>query len=123
MTILEVLEAIDSLKPNAYSRNDKISWLSVLDGLLWQELFLTHEGSEGSFHGYDIHSPLDTELLAKEPYGRELYLRFLESRIDYHNGDTARFNNALSQFQSAYTAFARHYHRQHLPKGSKRKFW
>lgn len=122
MTVMEALQAIDSLKPNTYSQGVKIAWLSTLDGLLHKEILAAHVDKPSSFHPY-TEASLGQELLAQEPYGRQLYLTWLESRMDYYNGDTARFNNSLNQFRSAYTEFARFYRRSHCPHRTARKFW
>lgn len=124
MKIIEAINAIDALKPNGYTQAEKIRWLSALDGILYQEIILPHERAEGrSFSGYDEDTPPETALLAQEPYGRELYLSYLEAQIDYYNGETARYNNSMTMYQAAYTAYARWYNRTHLPLSQKRKYW
>lgn len=123
MGVLEILQAIDSLKPNAYPLEEKLAWLSTLDGLLHEEVLKAHEGSPPAFAPYEGQEALERKLLAPEPYGRQLYLTWLESRMDYYNGDTERFNNSLAQFRGAYSEFSRHYNRTHRPIGATRKFW
>ena len=124
MKLIEAINAIDALKPNGYTQAEKLRWLSTLDGMLQTELIAVHEGAEARpFSGYDEDTPPETELLAQEPYGRELYLKYLESQIDCYNGETARYNNSMTMYQAAYTAYARWYNRTHLPLSQKRKFW
>lgn len=124
MKIIEAINAIDALKPNGYTQAEKIRWLSALDGILYREVFLTHEGAdERPFPVYDEDTPPETELLAQEPYAGDLYLKYLEAQIDYYNGETARYNNSMTMYQAAYTAFARWYNRTHAPRSQKRKFW
>ena len=124
MKIIEAINAIDALKPNAFTQAEKIRWLSALDGCLYQEIVLPHEGAQAQpFAGYDEATPPETELLAQEPFGRELYLKYLEAQIDYYNGETARYNNSMTMYQAAYTVFARWYNRTHPPLSQKRKFW
>lgn len=43
MTIHDAIEMVDRLKPNQYGPERKIAWLSMLDGLIWRELYLTRE--------------------------------------------------------------------------------
>ncbi len=38
MTISEAIGAIDRLRPNQYSREEKVSWLSDLDGQIYTEI-------------------------------------------------------------------------------------
>ena len=124
MKIIEAINAIDTLKPNGYTQTEKIGWLSYLDGMIKTEIIDTHEGAEEiSFSGYDENTDLDTELLAAEPFGRDLYIKYLENQMDYYNGETEKYNNSLTMYQAAYLAFARWYNRSHLPISKKRKYW
>ena len=123
MTINEAIQAVDSLKPNGYSELEKIGWLSELDGNIKAEIIDTHEGAEDiSFNGYDETTPLEQELLVDAPYDR-IYKSWLESRIDYANGDYAKYNNSVTVFNTDYLSFQRAYNRKHMPKGSKIKFF
>lgn len=123
MTIIEAINRIDSLKPNGYSQEDKIAWLSIVDGEIKANIIDTHEGSENViFNGYDADTALDTVLLVPAPYD-DIYVKWLESQIDYANGETKRFNNSIVMYNTAYSAFARYYNRTHMPKGKNIKFF
>ena len=55
MKIIEAIQKVDALKPNNYSQEDKIKWLSTLDGVIKREIIDTHEGaSDIVFNGYYI---------------------------------------------------------------------
>lgn len=117
MTIIEAINNIDSLKPNAYTQTDKIRWLSRLDGKVKSELIDTHEGSnDTAFNGYDDDTSLETELLIPYPYD-EVYSLWLEAQIDYANNEYGRYNNSMSMFNAIYSAFERWYNRNHMPLG------
>lgn len=123
MTIIEAITRIDSIKPNTYSLPEKISWLSAIDRTIMREIIETHEDdSTVIFDGYTENTPLGAELLVPAPYD-ELYLFYLESRIDYWNGETKRYNNSVKTFNEAYKAFANHYNKIHMPKGKKFKYF
>ena len=123
MTINEAIRRIDMMKPNSYSNEDKIAWLSKLDGAVKAEIIDTHEDGEYIvFNGYDENTPKDTELLICAPYD-DIYLYWLESRIDYYNGEYSRYNNTVTTYNSAYSAYERFYNRAHMPKGEKLKFF
>lgn len=121
-TVDEILEAIDSLKPNSYGRGEKVAWLSSLDGQLYEELAPVHQGLCEAFSPYGIAEGA-RELFVPEPYGRELYLAYLENRMDHYNGDTVRYNNSLDRMAVLYRDFTRWYNRTHRPLRGKRKFW
>ena len=123
MTIIEAINQIDTLKPNTYSQNDKVRWLSCLDGKVKEEIIDTHEGGEDvSFSGYDASTPLSDPLLVTEPYD-DVYRYWLEAQIDYANGEYTKYNNSMSMFNEAYSAYERYYHRNHLPVGKQFKFF
>lgn len=123
MTIIEAINRIDSLKPNSYSPEDKIAWLSIIDGEIKANIIDTHEGSESvTFKGYDTDTANDNVLLVPAPYD-DIYIKWLESQIDYANGETAKFNNSIAMYNTTYSAFARYYNRTHMPKGKNIKFF
>lgn len=123
MTIIEAINRIDSLKPNSYTQEDKIAWLSTLDGNIKKEIIDTHEGAEGViFNGYDADTALDTALLIPAPYD-DVYIKWLEAQIDYANGETNRYANSMIMYNTALSAFTRYYNRNNMPKGHQFKFF
>ena len=123
MTLMDVINRIDSLKPNRYNQDEKIMWLSTLDERIMNDIIATHEEAEAeSFNGYTSETSLTTELLVFSPYD-EVYLYWLEAQIDYWNGEYAKYNNSIAMFNAAYTAFEKHYNKTHLPKRKTFKFF
>lgn len=123
MTIIEAINRLDALKFNTYSQSEKVEWLSSLDRRIRKEIIDTHEGdSDTEFSGYDDDTPVSTELLVPAPYD-EVYLRWMEAQIDYHNGEFGRYNNSVTMFNNAYSAFERSYNRTHMPLGNKLKIF
>ena len=123
MTIKEAIDLVDKLKPNQYSENLKIKWLSKLDGQIYKEVFLTHEGNPvENFVGYDEASQ-ETELLVSYPY-EDIYNYFLQAQIDKENGEIAKYNQSITQYNNAFLAFQNYYNRTHmpLPSGTRFKF-
>lgn len=123
MKIIEAINRIDALKHNTYSQTDKVQWLSRVDWMIKRHIIDTHEGAEEvSFTGYDDSTDLQTELLAPPPYD-ELYLRWMEAQIDYHNGEYGKYNNSVEMFNIAYEGFQNYYNRTRMPKGKKFKYF
>ena len=122
MTIIDAITRVDRLKPNGYSQSDKVWWLSTLDGTVKVEVIDTHEGGEDVlFAGYNDETLLTTELLVPAPYDN-VYIHYLEMQIDYANGEYGKYNNSLSMFEAAMTAFKKYYNREHKPIGRGRRF-
>ena len=123
MTILEAIGRTDDLKPNNFTELDKIRWLSELEWIIKENIIDTHEGGEAIvFNGYDENTSTEGILLVAAPHD-DVYLKWLEAKIDYHNGEYAKYNNSSVAFNNAYSAFERYYNRQHMPKQRKRKFF
>ena len=123
MTIIDVINRIDALKPNRYEQCEKIKWLSTLDTRIATDIIAKHESAEvTAFHGYTEETPLTTELLAPSPYD-DMYLHWVEAQVDYWNAEYPKYNNSISMFNALYSAYANHYNRTHMPKGKKFKFF
>ena len=123
MKIMEAINIIDALKPNGYTQPEKITWLSQLDGMIQRELIDTHVGGDAHYAPYNEDTDPETELLAPEPFCRDLYIKYLSAQMDFHNGEIEQYNNTLVSFQTDWTAFSRWYNRTHLPKSMARKYW
>ena len=122
MTIIEAINRIDSLIFNTYTQNDKTEWLSRLDSMVMRHIIDNHEGAESiSFSGYTADTPLETVLLVPAPYD-EMYLKWLESQIHYHNGEYDKYNNAILMYNTVFENYAAYYNRTHKPVQRGRRF-
>ena len=122
MKIIEAINRIDSLKHNTYSPSDKVEWLSRVDWMVKRHIIDAHEGAEKvSFTGYDDNTDRQTELLVPAPYD-ELYLRWMEAQIDYHNGEYKKYNNAIIMYNTAFDAYQKYYVRTQTPIQAGRRF-
>lgn len=122
MTIIEAINKIDTLKSNTYSQEDKVDWLSRLDWMVKRHIIDTHAGAENvSFAGYGDGTDLHTVLLVPVPYD-EVYLRWLEAQIDYHNGEIDKYNVAITMFNTAYEGYEKYYNKTHMPIANGSRF-
>ena len=123
MTIAEAISEIDTLKPNDYTNADKIKWLSRLDSLIYEEIYCSHQDNPlESFDGYTGLTDTSTELFVKEPYDN-IYRFWLEAQIDYSNAELGKYNNSITMYNAAYTAFQNSYNRAHMPLTHSLKFF
>lgn len=116
MTVAQAIEQVDKIKPNRFTEDDKIRWLSEIDGLIVRELIDTHDDSplEEEFEGY-TKADRNTELIAPYPYDT-LYGWYLKSQIDMGNMEIDKYNNSKTMFNNAYLTYTDYYNRTHLPK-------
>lgn len=122
MTIAEAISLVDKLKPNQYTEDMKKNWLSKLDGLVFREVFQTHEDNPlESFEGYE-EAGMETELLIPYPYDEDIYNYFLQASIDKENGETAKYNQSITLYNNAFLTFQNWYNRTHKPISSGTRF-
>lgn len=116
MTIQAAIDLIDSLKPNMFSDQQKVAWLSELDGMIWREVIKTHEGYHAGidFAGYDQDTEMDTVLLAPEPYS-DLYKHWLASRMDVSNRDNNEYAKDMVLFNNAFQTLCNYWNRTYMP--------
>lgn len=117
MTIQDVIARVDELTPNQYSVEQKIGWLSTLDGKIYNEVIRTHDRAGLVFFPQEGYDTDDQDLLVPSPYAADLYCYYLESRIAEQNNEIAKYGQFSALFNQAYSDFAGWYNRTHMPKG------
>ena len=115
MTIDQAIDICDRQKPNGYTMEDKIHWLSNLDQMIFDEIIERHEGGPEKFEGYADNVNGSTELLADNAYA-DMYVKWLFAQIDFANAELARYNHSMAMFNALYEAYAKSYTRKHMPK-------
>lgn len=122
MNIREAINRLDALIFNTYTSDDKVQWLSRLDSAVKQQIIDTHEGGQHVvFEGYTAETPDTTVLLVPAPYD-EVYLRWMEAQIHYHNGEYDKFNSAIIMYNAAFDAYASYYNKNHMPIRRAKRF-
>ena len=113
MQIDEIIARVDSLEPNQYDKETKLSWISQLDGKIFAEIILTHDDTGRTM--YLPYESGDEEPIAGPPYGEDMYCYYLEAMIAQHNMETSKYNQKMLAYNNAYTEFANWYNRTHRP--------
>lgn len=115
MTINDAITNVNALLHNTYSTEKKVEWLSKVDGMVKRHIIDTHTGADKvRFTGYTDKATLDTVLLVPEPFS-QMYLRWMEAQIHYHNGEYSKYNNAILLFNTEFDAYAAFYNQNHMP--------
>lgn len=113
-TMNSVIEHVDSIKPNAYTENDKYKWINTLEGLVSIQVF------GENLTEYDLPKDADTTLLIPYPFD-DIYELYVSSMIDYHNREYNSYNNAVLMFTERMEQFKTWYI-QRNPHGKARNF-
>jgi len=114
MTVNEIIADVDLKEPNSYSSDEKLRWLSALDGKIFAEVLQTHEGLEegASFTPYSTGA--ETPLIPF-PYCEGVYTHYLIAMIAAANAETARYNQQIALYNAEYGQWWNAYHAAHLP--------
>ena len=114
MKAMDIIERVDLLEPNDYSPEQKLHWLSTLDGKIFREILETHEGAETDTLPAYVGG--GEELIIGAPYGEDVYYYYLQAMIAAENSETQRYNMRMTLFNAAYQAWTDYYSRTHRPK-------
>lgn len=121
MTLREIIERVDRLKPNQYEEADKVAWVNELEGKLIEEVFGRAVDSDvyvpTDFDGYEWNMDADKVLLVPNQFC-DIYVKYLFAQIDFHNAEYTRYNNSTMMFNTVYDEFAAYWRRNHMPRQS-----
>ena len=113
MKAMDLIERVDLLEPNDYGPEQKLQWLSTLDGKAFREIIETHEGGTETM---PVYVNGDEELLIEEPFALDVYYYYLQAMIAAENSETQRYNKRMVMFNAAYQEWTNWYNRTHRPK-------
>lgn len=108
MTPKKVIEIVDRVKVNAYTDEDKFSWLNELDGLIQRTVMQTEPVK------MNFPQDMSKELLAPFPHD-SIYPLWVEAMIDYRNKEFANYNNAVLMFNEKFEDYKKAYIRGNMP--------
>lgn len=114
MDALELIHAVDAMRPNGIGTDQKVRWLSRCDGQILEHLEENHHINRKRFrpfHGEIEADALCAPMMVREPY-QAIYEYYLMAQIDLVNGDMARYNNDMILYNSALSDFCKAFHRR-----------
>lgn len=112
MKILDAINKFDSLVYNDFPQQDKIKWLSTMDGLVKREI-IDFYNQKVEWKPYTSETDLaTTDLLVPEPYD-EIYMTYLEMQVHRYMQEYAKYNNAAELYTEMYSRYAADYARTH----------
>lgn len=110
MTPNKAIERVNSVSPDAYSDENKLQWISELDGMVRRLVYQTQEAAP-----YRYPEDMDTELLVPAPFDG-VYELYIMSKVDFHNQEWGKYNNSATVFHSLFDDFKKAYIRENMPK-------
>lgn len=111
MTIAEILDHIDGIKPNAFTAEQKLIWLNELEARIQKDVLLQWPGE---WVQYRWPEDRDTEPLLDAP-DDAMYRHWLEAQIDYANGEYSKYQNTAVMFNQVWGAFVSRFATDYRP--------
>ena len=145
MTIEQAIDRADRLRPNQYSFNEKVRWLSELDLQVYSEVLLMAEENwkhpeyeeeitDAENNVIETRTIIDynnivpaftfdgydetttpSQPLLVDDTYANLYVDYLISKYDLYNRETQSYNNSALVFNNQYTNYVAWYRRNHMP--------
>lgn len=120
MKAMDIIDRVDVMEVNQYSPEQKLRWLSTLDGKVYYEVILTHEG--GKLGLPPDYQTGQEQLIIGAPYGEDIYYYYLMAMIEAENNENARYAKRMTQFNNAYQQWCNWYNREHKPLSTGKQF-
>ena len=123
MTLQEVLDIVDEMKPNMMRRNLKMKYITEIEQLIHDEIVMKHAHTEEQEAKpvYTESSDPGTVLIVPDPYSM-VYVYWLMSKIDMQNQEDGRYNIDRAHFENAYNTMSDWWTREHMPVQKTREF-
>lgn len=118
MRLKEVIDQADSLKPNAFSNQQKTVWVNDVEGKVQMEILL-FAPVEAVRYSYEENQ--ETQLLVAAPYDN-LYISYLLAMIDFANGEYDRYNNTVELFNAQFRSYMRWFAQWYRPADAMEDF-
>lgn len=123
MTIQDVLDTTDEMKPNMMSKRLKMKYLTEIEQLIHDEIVMKHEHTAAQEEKpiYTVDTPGTTEMVVPDPYGM-LYVYWLMTKIDMQNQEDGRYNVDRAHFENEYGTMSDWWTRKYMPVQAVREF-
>ena len=105
MTINQVIQAVDGMKPHSFSEDVLTMWINELEGMVQTDIFLI---AHQDIVTYTYEKNKDSELLVKAPHSK-IYVYYLCAMIDFANNDYDKYDNTMNLFNKFFADFMRWY--------------
>lgn len=117
MTVKNVIDRADALRPNGCTDAQKLEWVKTLETIIFDELISTHLMPQSDRPDENFNA--QSVLAAPETYGSDVYIKWLICCVDFFNGESERFNQSVGLMNSAWRQLCDYINRTYMPKGLK----
>ena len=115
MTLKQVIDRVDAIKPNAFDEATKTMWINEVEGFVQTEVFLL---AVEDVIEYVWPTDQNTELLVPAPHSK-LYWTYLTAMVDFANGEYDKYNNTMQVYNAFMSEYMRWYAAHYRPADGK----
>lgn len=109
MTIRELIDYVDEVRPNSFGDKTKIVWINEIEGAVQTEIMGIYPSDVAQ---YEVGEDDDALLLVKAPHAK-LYAWYLIAMMDLVSLGDAAYKNSYRIFNTFWEEYARWYLRTH----------
>ena len=109
MTIRELTDFVDKVRPNSFSNQTKMVWINEIEGAVQTEIMGIYPADVAQ---YRAEGDEDTVLLVQAPHAK-LYTWYLIAMIDLVLLGDLAYQNSYQVFNTYWNEYARWYLRTH----------
>lgn len=95
MTIDAILQQVDSIRRNQYTKEEKTGWIEELEERLWSSLWYRYFEYAPRKRSYPADK--DSHIFIEKPYYK-LYLLYLLGQMDFFQGNIPSYNAHVRAF-------------------------
>lgn len=111
MTLKEVIDMVDVIKPNAFDEDTKTVWINEVEGYVQTEVMLL---ALDDVITYTWDTDKNKELLVRPPHTK-IYWTYLCAMIDFANGEYSKYQNTSQMYNEFMGEFTRWFARTYRP--------
>ena len=111
MTLKSAIDYIDSIRPNAFTDEQKTMWINEIEGKVQSEILLF---APSQMISYSYQNDMDTELLAAPPHDN-VYTSYLCAMLDFAHAEYNRYNNSMQLFNANFNEYMRWFAKHYRP--------
>lgn len=125
MTLDQVIQMADSIKPNAFPANAKTEWVNECEGMVQTQVMLF---AIEEVITYDYERDKSKELLVLPPHSK-IYWAYVCAMIDFANGEYDKYANSMQMFNAFFGEYMRWFAKVYRPADTHagtiedEKFW
>jgi len=109
--LCDVINRVDSIKPNAFSEQNKTDWLNEVEGAVQIEVQLLDIEDVVQ---YTYATDKNKTLIVPAPFDK-LYWVYLSAMIDFANGEYDKYSNTMAVYNGYWGEYMRWYAENYRP--------